>query len=291
MRKIWLITSIVVSIIAFSSIFLWQLNQTPPTEKAPLPFVTSVVSPTTVTSPPSPVPKEKANITVTNLKANDTVYLPITIKGEARVFENQFNFRVRDSDGTVLTEGTGYANAPDAGLFGSFIITIKSIAEPNGTRGTIEVFDYSAKDGTEIDKVSIPVQFNKEKNTTLRIYFGSNQQPGGLVCENVTQVLRSVAKTQSPARVAIEELLKGPTEAEKLHGYFTSINSGVTIQKLTVTDGVARIDFDKKLEEQVGGSCRVTAISAQITQTLKQFPTIKDIIISIDGRTEDILQP
>jgi len=45
------------------------------------------------------------------------------------------------------------------------------------------------------------------------------------------------------------------------------------------------------LEEAVGGSCRVTAIRSQIEQTLKQFSTVQSVIISIDNRTEDILQP
>jgi len=54
---------------------------------------------------------------------------------------------------------------------------------------------------------------------------------------------------------------------------------------------VAKADFDEQLEFQVGGSCRVSAIRAEITQTLKQFSTVKEVVISIDGRTEDILQP
>ncbi|PIP22172.1 MAG: hypothetical protein COX38_02115, partial [Candidatus Nealsonbacteria bacterium CG23_combo_of_CG06-09_8_20_14_all_39_25] len=48
---------------------------------------------------------------------------------------------------------------------------------------------------------------------------------------------------------------------------------------------------DEQLEFQVGGSCKVSAIRAQITQTLKQFPTVDEVVISINGRTEDILQP
>jgi len=32
-------------------------------------------------------------------------------------------------------------------------------------------------------------------------------------------------------------------------------------------------------------------IISQIKQTLKQFPTIKDVVISINGQTEVILQP
>jgi len=48
---------------------------------------------------------------------------------------------------------------------------------------------------------------------------------------------------------------------------------------------------DKQIEYQMGGSCRVSAIRSQITQNLLQFPTIKNVIISVNGRTEDILQP
>ena len=58
-----------------------------------------------------------------------------------------------------------------------------------------------------------------------------------------------------------------------------------------IKDGIAKVDFNDKLEFQVGGSCRVAAIHAQIVDTLKQFPTIQDVLVSIDGRTEDILQP
>lgn len=110
-------------------------------------------------------------------------------------------------------------------------------------------------------------------------------------CQNVFAVERTIPKTESVALASVTELLKGPTVAEKAQGYTTNINPGVKVQKLTIEDGVAKVDFDKQLEHQVGGSCRVTAIVAQITQTLKQFPTVKDVVISIDGRTEDILQP
>ena len=55
--------------------------------------------------------------------------------------------------------------------------------------------------------------------------------------------------------------------------------------------GWAVVDFDKTLEQGVGGSCRVTAIRAQIEKTLQQFLEIDEVVISIDGRAGDILQP
>ncbi|MDP3995631.1 MAG: GerMN domain-containing protein, partial [bacterium] len=63
------------------------------------------------------------------------------------------------------------------------------------------------------------------------------------------------------------------------------------IKSLSVEDGVAQVEFDEQLEFQVGGSCRVSAIRAQISETLKQFLSVEEVVISINGRMEDVLQP
>jgi len=126
---------------------------------------------------------------------------------------------------------------------------------------------------------------------TVKVFFNNGRLDPEYSCNKVFPVERKIPKTQAVGRAALEELLKGPTEEEKSDGFFTSINPGVKIQKLTIENGVAKVDFDEQLEFQVGGSCRVAAIRAQITETLKQFPTVDKVIISIDGRTEDILQP
>ncbi|MFH0854504.1 MAG: GerMN domain-containing protein [bacterium] len=132
----------------------------------------------------------------------------------------------------------------------------------------------------------------KEAETIkVKVYFNNSMMDPEFSCNKVFPVEREVPKTQAAARAALEELLKGPIDEDKKQDFFTNINSGVKIQKLTVENGVAKVDFDEQLEFQVGGSCRVAAIRAQITETLKQFPTVNKVIISINGRTEDILQP
>lgn len=234
---------------------------------------------------------ENANIRVNLPKSNDVVRLPITISGEARVFENQLNYRVRDTDGIILMEGLALAKSPDIGQYGPFSIRIDSLPDSVIKILTLEVFDYSAKDGTEIDTVKVPVNLDIEGTMVVKVFFGSKKAPPGEECTTIYSTDRLIVKTQSTARAALEELLKGPIFVEKNNDYFTSINDGVKIQELTIFNGVAKVDFDKILEEEVGGSCQVAAIRAQITQTLKQFSTVKDVVISIDGRTEDILQP
>jgi len=110
-------------------------------------------------------------------------------------------------------------------------------------------------------------------------------------CNKTFLTERKILKTENLIKDTVEALLLGPTDEEKENGFLTSIPVGVKIQSLEIKDGVARIDFDETLEFQVGGSCRVTAISSEIRETIKQFPEANEVIISINGRTEDILQP
>lgn len=103
---------------------------------------------------PAPIVNPNANIILQSPKVGDTLSSQFVIKGQARVFESQLNFRVRGSNGQSLIEGTMVAKASGAGKFGPFEATVSSM--PKG-KTTIEVFDHSAKDGSEIDKVSIKV--------------------------------------------------------------------------------------------------------------------------------------
>lgn len=231
------------------------------------------------------------NILVFSPESNEEVGFPLALVGEARVFESNFNYRLKDSDGAVLLENFATAQSADAGMYGPFSVEI-FFPEPKGLNGILEIFDYSAKDGSEIDKVVIPIIFKKAETATVKVFFGNRLlDPEALDCQKVFPVERRIPKTEAMARAATEELLKGPTVDEGKKGYFTSANPGVKIQRLVIEKKTAKIDFDETLERSVGGSCRVAAIRSEITNTLKQFSTVKNVLISINGRTEDILQP
>lgn len=282
MKKIIVLT-LILFVLLFFTIWYVLFGQ-----KKPEPSHITSISPTAI---PSLVPSTTASITVQQPTANQTVTLPIIITGKARVFENQLNYRIRGVNKEILLEGTVYANSKDVGAFGDFTVTISSLPTQRSQALIIEVFDYSARDGQEIDIVSIPIIFNPENSIPINVFWGNTKYSNESNCSVVYPSERHIRKTQSTARAALEELIKGPMTIEKTQGFYTSINEGVAIQKLSIVKNVARVDFTKKLEEQVGGSCRVAAIRAQITRTLKQFPTITDVIISIDGKVDTILQP
>lgn len=109
--------------------------------------------------------QSEANIIVTSPAANQTVGKSFAVTGRARVFENVFQIRVRhDATGSILYSQAAYANAPDAGQYGNFSVQVtlpqktpQNIEVKKGDRITVEVFQFSAKDGSEIDKVVLPL--------------------------------------------------------------------------------------------------------------------------------------
>ncbi len=254
-------------------------------------------------------PSANANIIVTSPQPGATVGFPLIITGKARTFENTFSYRVRESSvfgkGAVLYESNAMADAPDAGIPGNgptspttlslpkdFSLSV-NYPTPSTDRGTVEVFEYSAEDGGEINKVSVPILFEKDPpSQTIHAYFSSRaEDPETVECNRTYPALRRIPKTSAPARAALEELLKGTDRVEADKGFFTSINPGVKINSLTIANGIARVDFDETMEAGMGGSCRVAAIRSQITNTLKQFPSVQEVVIGVNGRVEDALQP
>jgi hypothetical protein len=232
---------------------------------------------------------EGTNIVVDAPKANDLIGLPILIKGKARVFENTVNYRIKDSDESVLLENYATADSSDVGQFGPFSIAV-NYPEPKGEKGTVEVFEYSAKDGSEINKVEIPVVFRKIESMNIKVFFGNRKENNDTEnCNQIYEVERRIPKTQSVANQSLSELINGPTLKEGDDGFFSEINRNTKINKIAVEGGVAKVDFSKDLTEGISGSCEIETIKAQISSTLKQFPSVKDIKITVDGQS-DILQ-
>lgn len=238
-------------------------------------------------------------IRINNPRPNQTIESPLSIEGKARgfwFFEASFPAKLYDEKGNLL--GVAIAQAQDewmtedfvpfkANLEFSFSITQKGVLvlKKDNPSGLPE----------NADELRIPVAFKQvvapENIMKVRVYLNNDRMDPEFSCNKVFPVEREIIKTEAVPRAALEELLKGASEKEEAEGFFTSINPGVKIQKLTIEDGVAKVDFDEQLEFQMGGSCRVAAIRTEITETLKQFPTVQNVIISINDRTEDILQP
>jgi len=101
---------------------------------------------------------------------------------------------------------------------------------------------------------------------------------------------------EKAVRTTLEKLLKGPTEEEKERlDLWTAIPEGVIINtvRLEMNTKTIFVDFSKELQNYGGGSYAVICIRGQIEKTLKNFPEIDEVIITVEGKDEKdgVLQP
>lgn len=226
---------------------------------------------------------------------NEAVVSPLEIKGEARgfwFFEASFPIELRDENGILVAQSLGQAQSDwTTDDFVPFESTMM-FSFPKAKKGTLILKKDNPSGLQENDEqLEIPVVFGKTETIKVKVYFNNDKLDPEFSCNKVFPVEREVVKTSALARAALNELLKGVSEQEMAQGFFTSLNPDVIIQKLAIENGEAHVDFNEQMEYQMGGSCRVSAIRAQITETLKQFTSVKEVVISVNGRTEDILQP
>jgi len=234
-----------------------------------------------------------SDINVFSPKSDEIVRSPLKISGEARgtwFFEGSFPILLKDENGEIVKEG--FATAQKDWMTEDFVPFIAEFEfnTPEVQKGEL-VFKKDNPSGLpQNDKsISTPINFLLEK-TTIQLFFSDiNKDPQGLECGKTYPVSRVVPKVSGIAKKAIEELLKGTTTDESLAGMKTTIPKETKLQSISIEGGVVRIDFNLAIEG--GGSCRVTAIRSQIANTLHQFPSVSEVVISVNGDSTEALQP
>lgn len=247
-------------------------------------------------NPSTSMPSEPCgNIVLDKPTTNEEITSPLLIEGRAQgtwYFEASFPVKLIDDAGNVLA--TGIAQAQGDWMTKDFVPFKASLdfkVDTPTIANLVLIKDNPSGLPENDDQMSIPVNLISSEKITVNVYFQSSKLDPEITCEKVFPVKREIPKTQAVARAALEELIKGPTDKEKQDGYSTTVDYETKIQSLVVDDkGIASVDFNESFEPN-GGSCYVSVLRHQVTETLKQFSTTKDVIISIDGRTEDILQP
>ena len=119
-----------------------------PATPSPSPTPSPTPTPTPV---PTPLLSARGGILVKEPLANTRVRSPLTINGEASVFEAALIWQVTDTAGRVLASGitTATVGAPAKG---TFTITATYQDPPSDIIGFAEVYTRSPRDG-EIDEI------------------------------------------------------------------------------------------------------------------------------------------
>lgn len=218
---------------------------------------------------------------------------PFTLSGLTFVFENSFLWRVKDSNGDMVAGGMAQADSPDIGIPGPYKIKGFFDILPQTKDGLLEIYYGSFKDGSDVILLSVPVVFGQMQTKEVEVFFSNvKKDPDMLDCSKVYAVKRTAVVTDPIEAVAMHELLLGPTVAEKDAGYVTSLPDYVSQPDVYWTDDGLVMNFDDSLQAGVAGSCRVSAIRAQIENTMGKVCTeTQACYLLVNGQQEEVLQP
>lgn len=134
----------------------------------------------------------------------------------------------------------------------------------------------------------------------IKLYFGDAAIVAERDCRATKSVIRTIAKTPRVADAALRLLFQGVTPDEKKLG-LTSSFAGLTDSEskpvepllnyykgITITNGVATVKFSNPALTYLNNTaCIQATVKAPIEDTLLQFPSVKSIQYSIDGKIFD----
>ncbi len=125
-----------------------------------------------------------------------------------------------------------------------------------------------------------------------RLFFGNEDFNSSMAdCDDVFPVFRESSGGEDILKESLRALLDGPSSKEAGQGYYTSLNPGITLLDCRNEGGTVYADFSSDLERNIAGSCQIMAVRAQIIRTLLQFEGVENVVVLVEGASEDILQP
>ncbi len=144
------------------------------------------------------------------------------------------------------------------------LLALPLLAGCAGSGGTTAskppVSTFSPTTTTSPPRTTAPTGTEPEAQTQLSVYF--------LRAGEVGTARRTIAATPAIGSAALNELVDGPSAAERSAGLTTAIPSGATLRRLTIADGVARLDLSGGLSHEA---------IAQVVYTLTQFPSVRAV--------------
>ncbi len=97
---------------------------------------------------------------------------------------------------------------------------------------------------------------------------------------------RTVPSSPRIGSAAVTALLEGPDATERRAGVGTAVPDGARLLGLTIEDGIASVDLSGEFGSG-GGRPALGMRLAQLTYTLTQFPTVRGVVLLLDGRRVD----
>ena len=234
-------------------------------------------------------------IQITEPAALDAIRSPVRLQGRSTAFEATVDVTVLE-DGSDVPIGRGWVMGGANGEMAAFDGRL-DFSVPSTTHGVVILSTTSMEDGRVWEASTVRVRFAEASacgglpapavpsadEIAVRVFYTCGDDvdgtPAGLV--------RIVPRTAGVLRAALDELLEGPTAAERDAG-FTSWFSDDTRGMVDSVDlsetGHVVVDFDdlRPVIPSASASAGSQLLLSQLDATVFQFPTVETVEYRID---------
>lgn len=211
--------------------------------RVPVPVPIPVVQTMPLVRPAGMICDETNSICVNASYQNVLLSSPFTVTGTAIAFENQFAFRLEDPEENVLVESDRLTtDAKDAGTPGTFTLRSFILTAPTSTNATLKFFERSAKDGSMIHILSIPVRLPSARTTLRTVEL--------MDMTRFETVSHRVVATRLPMEATVRLLTGEPMQSGEPGSVFSivTLKSGVAIVVLVSRDDIVNLMIERSLK-------------------------------------------
>lgn len=107
-------------------------------------------------------------------------------------------------------------------------------------------------------------------------------------CDQLAPITRDIEPTEAPLTAALEELFAiNRTDVQGFHNFLAKTNDTLEFDRAEVTDGTANIYLTGELSGLVG-VCDNPRAAIQIEETAKQFSTVEEVQLYLNGEATDL---
>ena len=167
-----------------------------------------------------------------------------------------------------------------------------AISSSTLTQTMVRRFNNIQPETTSVEVAAVkearPLQNTQEIKVYLIAVADDGYQGKRIGCgDSLVEVTRTINKSATPLKAALEELLAMPRvyERDPTKGNLGNYVFGpdLKVKSVSISKGTAIIRFSGQIS--VAGICDQPRITEQINATAKQFPTVKRVKVYVGNRT------
>jgi len=123
----------------------------------------------------------------------------------------------------------------------------------------------------------------------IKLYFPNAKHDKGDCAVSVYPTVRTIAKTNTVAKAALEQLFAGPTEEEKAKGFYSDFSDATKslLVSVNIKNRNAYVNMrDLTASSSIGNfttSCGGSNFFGQVENTLRQFRTVRKVFFAFEG--------